>query len=401
MNWEKEAFHLLKLLVEIPSINPGESTNFSENYGEKEVGVKFASYLQEYLPEFTTWKEEVLPDRFNYYASYIGGNKFPTILLETHLDTVDIQGMTVEPFELTSSGDKWYGRGACDAKGQLTAMVIGLRKALAENNGVLPLNVLLVAVVDEEHRHRGVDFLMEKSVEADLAIVGEPTSLQFGTYHKGSVRFVLEVNGKSAHSSTPWEGDNAIEKMTDIITIIKEHVKPSVENNSHPLCGKSSLSITLISGGEQVNIIPSNCSIHIDRRLNPQENWQDAIEDIKERVQKAISPNLWEDIIWNEPYLIDPPLENNLNTKELLALTEVLKKLNPNIEYSGLQFGCDASKIQPKGIPTVVFGPGSIQEAHTEDEWIAAEQMVQAINMYSFIFTEIHKSGHWSSDSDE
>ncbi|MEI3607231.1 M20/M25/M40 family metallo-hydrolase [Pseudogracilibacillus sp. SE30717A] len=386
MDWKEEAFELLEKLVSIPSINPGEKPLDEALYGEKAVGDKLLCYFKEYLPDFSYWKEEVLPERFNCFASYVRGENYPTILLETHLDTVDVKGMTVEPFTLTRQGNKWFGRGACDAKGQLTAMIIGLRKALEEQDGKLPVNIILAAVVDEEHKHRGVDHLVEQSVSADLAIVGEPTQLEFGAFHKGSIRFVLETIGKNAHSSTPWNGENAVEKMAEVVMVLKEDAKQAVEGIVHPLCGKSSLSVTLISGGEQVNIIPDQCSIHVDRRLNPQENWQESLDDLRLLVKQKVSFSLWEDLVWQKPYLIDPPLTNDLSTRELVALSDVIQQIRPDFDFVGLQFGCDASKIQPAGIPTVVFGPGSINEAHTADEWIDADELMEAVDIYSTIF---------------
>lgn len=135
-----------------------------------------------------------------------------------------------------------------------------------------------------------------------------------------------------------------------------------------------------------MNIIPDKCSIHVDRRLNSHENWQDSFRELKQTVKKRVNSNLWESILWNKPYLIDPPLTNDLYAEGLIALSESVKKIQPNFSYSGLQFGCDASKIQPTGIPTVVFGPGSITEAHTEDEWIETEELIKAIEIYSIIF---------------
>lgn len=386
MDWKQEAFYLLEQLVAVPSINPGDQELDDGQYSEKIIGDVLLDYIQEYLPSFSCWKEEVLPDRFNCCASYICSEKYPTILLETHLDTVDVNGMIIEPFTLNAKDRKWFGRGACDAKGQLTAMLIGLRKAMDENNGELPVNILFFAVVDEEHKHRGVDYLVNHSLDADLAIVGEPTELKFGAFHKGSIRFVIETSGRSVHSSTPWDGENAIEKMTEVIMVLKEEVKFAVEDIVHPMCGNSSLSVTLISGGEQVNIIPDTCFIHIDRRLNPQEDWKDVLEDTKRMVQDNVSRELWNDITWHKPYLVDPPLTNNLENVGLVGLSNVVSQIDPDFEYVGLQFGCDASKIQPVGIPTVVFGPGSIREAHTADEWILADDLLKAIDMYSIIF---------------
>lgn len=389
MDLKSESFELLDLLVSTPSINPGEKRPYKTPYGEKEVGKKLLSYLQTKFPNLSCWKEEVLPDRFNIYAHYVRGKDYPTILLETHLDTVDVKEMVIEPFTLIETEGKWYGRGSCDAKGQITAMLIGLKKALVEGNGQLPVNIVFAAVVDEEHRHRGVDDLVKGSINADLAIVGEPTELQFGAFHKGSIRFELSTTGKSVHSSTPWKGDNAIEKMSDVIQILKHDIRKMVENITHPLCGKSSVSVTLIQGGEQVNIIPNKCSIHIDRRLNPQEQWQEALNTIKETVKLRVSSAIWNDLIWHDPYLIDPPLSNNLSSKGLQALKRVMEKINSNYDFVGLQYGCDASKIAEHHIPTVVFGPGSIDQAHTNDEWIDIDELLYAIDIYSKVFLTI------------
>lgn len=395
MEWKVSAFNLLSRLVAVPSVNPGEQQSYTRPYGEFEAGEELISYLKEFMPYMTVKKEEVLPGRYNVFATYHRGEEYPTLLLETHLDTVDIQGMTIDPFTLVEKEGKWYGRGSNDDKGQITAMLIGLQKAFLEEKGKLPINVKFVAVVDEEHRHRGVDALVaDDTLQADLAIVGEPTELKMGAFHKGSIRFKVTTHGKNAHSSNPWAGDNAIDKMADVIRVLKGVVREEVETITHPLCGRSAVSQTLISGGEQVNIIPSECTIHVDRRLNPQENWQKALTHIKKVVQKELSDEIWKDVTWHEPYLIDPPLINNTENSSLVTLKRVMGQLDEGFDYVGLQFGCDASKIAPKNIPTVVFGPGSIDQAHTKDEWINSADLMKAIAMYTHIFRNFSR-GKW------
>lgn len=387
MKWETEAFRLLSKLVSIPSVNPGKQEYYTEPYGELEVAEKLITYLKGNMPYMEVGKEEVLPNRYNVYANYYRGVKYPTLLLVTHLDTVGVQGMTIDPFTLVDNHGKWFGRGANDDKGQITAMLIGLQKALHEEEGKVPLNINFVAVIDEEHLHRGVDYLVENDeIHADLAIVGEPTELEVAAFHKGSIRFKVTTHGKSAHSSTPDEGENAIDQMSDTIQVLKGTVKKEVENITHQFCGKSTISQTLINGGEQVNIIPDECTIHVDRRLNPQENWKESFTHIKETVQKEMSDEMWEHITWHHPYLIDPPLFNNLENESLVTLKYIMRELNKEFNYTGLQFGCDASKIAPKGIPTVVFGPGSIKQAHTKDEWLDSKDLMRAVDIYVYIF---------------
>src|SRR5699024_6585945 len=107
---------------------------------------------------------------------------------------------------------------------------------------------------------------------------------------------------------------------------------------------------------------------------------------LKQGIKDNVSEDIWNAITWNKPYLVDPPLANDLENMGLVSLRNALRNSCPTFEYIGLQFGCDASKIQPAGIPTVVFGPGSIREAHTADEWILADDLLKAIDMYSIIF---------------
>ncbi len=399
MDWKAEAYHLLSRLVAIPSINPGEQSDYGAEYGEKEAGDFLFDYLQQQMPYMKVEKKEVLPDRNNIIAAYHRGENFPTILLETHLDTVDVQGMEIDPFQLVEKDGKWYGRGANDAKGQITAMLLGLQKAFHEEGGELPLNILFAATADEEHRHRGVDALVEDdNLKADLAIVGEPTELKVGAFHKGSIRFKVTSRGINAHSSTPWEGENAIDKMADVIQILKSTVREEVEEVTHPFCGKSAISQNLIHGGEQVNIIPGECTIHVDRRLNPQEDWQSAYAHIKDTVHKELAKETSRDITWHQPYLIDPPLSNDLNGTSLMKLKDIMKSRDSDFDYIGLQFGCDASKIAPKNIPTVVFGPGSIRQAHTTDEWIDPAELFEAINIYAQIFRGFSKEAGGSNE---
>ena len=179
--------------------------------------------------------------------------------------------------------------------------------------------------------------------------------------------------------------------MADVIQVLKSNVREEVESITHPFCGKSAISQNLIDGGEQVNIIPGECTIHVDRRLNPQEDWQAAYAHIKDTVHKELAEKTSQDITWHKPYLIDPPLSNDLNGASLIKLKHIMKNIDSDFDYIGLQFGCDASKIAPKNIPTVVFGPGSIRQAHTNDEWIDPKELSEAINIYAHIFRNFSK----------
>jgi acetylornithine deacetylase len=152
--------------------------------------------------------------------------------------------------------------------------------ALAElaRTGPPPTDVLLAAVVDEEYQYRGVSALLDRDTRFAAAIVGEPTELDLIVAHKGSVRFPVTTLGVACHSSTPWEGDNAITRMTDLLQLLHREIEPEVAAKSHPRVGQATFCVSLINGGSAVNTVPARCTIHVDRRTLPGEDpltvWQ-------------------------------------------------------------------------------------------------------------------------------
>ncbi|UCZ52886.1 M20/M25/M40 family metallo-hydrolase [Bacillus shivajii] len=377
--WQEKTKVLLEQLVNTPSVNPRDNELIE---GEANVAEKLIEYVKENIPEAVIETQPVLNDRYNVVIKYEVSDNLPTVLLESHLDTVEVDQMIIEPFKMTEKDQKWWGRGVCDAKGQLASMIIGLEKAISDNKP-LSMNVIIAAVVDEEHLHRGVDELVNLNPKADFSIVGEPTKLRLGGVHKGSIRFKIETSGIPAHSATPWDGENAIYSMSDIIQCIKSKVVPEVEKKVHPLIGPSSVSVNLISGGEQVNAVPGKCEIHVDRRLNPGENWEEAYVSIKETLKRELTDATYSNTVFKDPYLIDPALDNELDDLNIQEFQTFLSNHHLNSDVIGLPFGCDASKVVKAITPTIVFGPGSIEQAHTKDEFIEIEQIMKAVHLYA------------------
>lgn len=372
---------LLSDMIAIPSVNPGET-----DPGEIHAELGMARYLRDYFerqpyPD-SIFFEEVLPNRPNVVVQVGKNAEKPTLLLETHTDTVGVDMMTIEPFVPELRGNRLYGRGATDAKGQLTAMIVGLEMAWEQSGGQLPTNVVLAATADEEHLHRGIDRLIEQKWKADGAIVGEPSELRVIVATKGSIRFQIRTTGVPAHSSSPRDGKNAIYLMAKVIRIIEEKIAPMIEQRTDPLCGYAAASVTLISGGRQVNIIPESCVIDVDRRLLPGEHWENAYNEIKETVFDHLSPEEQTRVRFEYPYLIDPALADGPNAVMSRALSGELQKLGLDGTPVGASFGTDASKIALADIPVVVFGPGSIRQAHTKDEYIDVEELLKAAEVY-------------------
>lgn len=390
-DWHQKAVSLLSQMVSIASVNPGDKVTTDTNYTEQRMAQFLINYFQQQTCHYDVTSEEILPGRPNVYIKTGHSSTKRTLLLETHLDTVDVQEMTIDPFAPVLKEGKLFGRGSCDAKGQLTAMILGLEMAIEQTNGHLPINVILAATVDEEHLHRGVDRMVANKTAADGAVAGEPTELKLVTATKGSIRFKIITTGKSAHTASPEEGVNAIYLMADVIQAINKNLIPQLITRTHPLCGNATAAVTVIKGGQQVNIVPDNCVIDVDRRLLPGEDWEMAFIEIKNTVLNYVDANLHGNIQFEHPYLIDPSLETDLKSSLVWALGDLLSQRGEESQAVGVPFGTDASKIALLGIPTVVFGPGSIKQAHTKDEYIKIEEIIKAAEIYRDLMLHFHQ----------
>ncbi len=260
-----------------------------------------------------------------------------------------------------------------DAKGPLAAFMMAMAH-LAGGGIRPPCSVVLAAVVDEEHQYRGVTHLLETDRKIVAAIVGEPTELDIVIAHKGCVRFQVRTHGKSAHSSMPWDGDNAIERMTQVIDYVRRHIAPALLSTSHPLVGPATICTTLIEGGSGINVVPHECAIHIDRRTLAGEEPLTIWRDYKDRLE-ALQPG---HIEVSEPYVVDYALDTSADSQVVSALTASARGNDGAGDVVGVNYGTDASKIARAGIPAVVFGPGSIRDAHQPDESIDVRQVMAA-----------------------
>ncbi len=354
-------------LVRINSVN----ASYEGGPGEREV----ARYVQHFFEQrgIETWEQEVFPGRPNVLARLPGRDSRRRLVLEAHTDTVSVKGMTIAPFDPVIADGKMFGRGACDTKAGLATMMHAMAFLKAE--GITPeCDVLLAAVVDEEFSYRGVVKLCE-DLQAEAAIVAEPTEMRVVIATKGVLRCRILVHGKSAHSSKPQLGVNAITQMARVIAAI-EADNERMRGLQHPLVGHGTCNVGVIQGGTQVNFVPDRCAIEIDRRLLPGERAKDAVRHY--RALLACLPEVKAEI--EEPLLlVDEALDTPFETQVVQVASSLLRDLGLEAAPCGVPFGCDASKLSRAGIPSIVFGPGSIDRAHTADEWVELDQVEQAL----------------------
>lgn len=360
-------------LVRINSVNPAYEGGVSE--------ATVAAYIREFFGSrgIVASEQEALPGRPNLLVRIPGSDPGGRIVLEAHTDTAGVSGMSGDPFAPEIRDGRMYGRGSCDTKAGLAAMMHAVASIAAD--GIVPrCEVLLAAAADEEFSFRGVVKLRE-GLKADAAIVAEPTSLRLVAATKGVLRFRVGSRGKAAHSSKPQLGVNAVYHMARIVTALEEDSN-RLQQHVHPLLGPPTFNTGVIQGGTQVNIVPDSCVIEIDRRLLPGESPRQVWQEYRAFLESLSTciPGL--QVETEAPMLEDLPLETAASEAVVAVASRVLRELGLDPEPAGVPYGSDASKLSAVGIPSIVFGPGSIDQAHAAVEYVDCEEVLLASEFY-------------------
>jgi len=372
----KEVLELTKAMVAIPSVNPQEKSAVQSPYGEAQIAEFICSWLKK--NNLDAKIQQAQPNRPNVTAFAPGQNKDKTLLLSGHMDTVDIQQMSIEPFEPQIKDNRLYGRGSCDTKGPLAAIMIAFRDRV--NAGNLPYNLAFLATCGEEYNTLGSCYYAEKTdTKPTSAIFAEPTNLKVVVAHKGIVRLLLTCFGKSAHSATPKLGDNAIYTMNKAILAVKRFANKLTYNTEHPLLGTETLSLTTIKGGQQINIIPDKCRAELDWRTIPGHTPQQCLDQL----QKAISEQLPQKKFELELLLTYNPMQTEPSDPFIQALLDAVEKTTKSRQTTSVPYGTDASPFTHLNIPMAIFGPGNPDKAHTADEFIEIKQLEKGLEAYN------------------
>jgi acetylornithine deacetylase/succinyl-diaminopimelate desuccinylase-like protein len=316
--------------------------------------------------------QKVLPGRPNLLARLRPVGKIrQTVLLAPHLDTVNVASeQQLSPF--TRRG-RMYGRGACDTKGSVATFFTALCDLARSGGRPHSTELVFAGLVDEEQAQAGSRCLAQQKFKADLAIVGEPTNLVVATAHKGSVWLNVETRGRSAHGATPWFGKNAVHEMARVVDVLESDFSTHLRQRCHPLLGCASVSVGTIHGGTQPNIVPDRCVISVDRRTLPGETESGARREIATFL-RARKLNAKVSSVKLKPCY---PMETDAN----LPLVRTFLLSLGQRRSVGLHYFCDAAVLARAGIPSVVFGPGDIAQAHTADEWIELAQLERGRDM--------------------
>lgn len=364
---------LLRDLVRLPSVNPmGRDLKGPEVYEHR-----VTAYLEEFFRDLGVpyERQAIAPQRENIVARYEAPGARRTLMFEAHQDTVPTDHMTIAPFGAEVANGRLYGRGACDIKGGMAAMLAAFARLVREKPAGAA-NLVMACTVDEEHTFLGVQHLVQRGPRADFAVVAEPTQLEIVVAHKGVVRWVVSTTGRSCHSSRPELGVNAVYRMGAVLLCLERYAERLRASRSDPLLGPPTLSVGRIHGGTSVNTVPERSSIEVDRRLIPGEDPGEAERDMMEAIRS--DPAITFPVECSAPLLTMPALGPQGSDEIVARLGRAVDAVVGAHRVVTVPYGTDASTLAAAGIPAVVFGPGDIAQAHTCDEWVALDEVERA-----------------------
>ena len=318
----------------------------------------------------------------------------PGLIFNSHLDVVPSgeAPWTYPPFEPKIVNGRVYGRGACDAKGSLAAMMAAMRLTL-QFPKKLRGQLILIAVAAEETGGFGTQFWLKNrggDIRPSMGIIGEPSGLKPVIGHKGVSRRKLSVRGRSAHSSNPSQGRNAIYPIARLALFIEE-LNKRLAQTSHLLLGSPLVSANVIRGGVKDNVIPDYCELQMDRRRIPGEGGDQFDRELSEWVRNMLAGDpsfqcqieiLGHD---KEPVVVSP--DEPIVQAAIRAIQDVTgRKETPG----GFVAATDMAFLVHQGkIPSVILGPGHLAQTHVVDEFVEINQLETAALIYFHLITQL------------
>ncbi len=377
---QEKVVQLSSELVSIDSVNlryPGAT------HGEREI----ARYVEHYYQRLGLDVEsyEVAPNRPNVIAQLPCPHPVGTILLDSHTDTVSVVPVGEALFRPEIRAGRLYGRGACDDKGPLAAMMIAMERLL-QRRSELRVNVIALASVDEESGGSGINSFIDRGFVVDAAVVGEPTELKVVRAHKGNLIWRVTALGRAAHTSKPENGVNAIYQIMPVLQAIREEVEPSLSAITHPLLTSPTITVTMIEGGAGLNIVPAECAIALGRRTLPNEDVGNVVREMRELFARLQHDNPGLELRVVEPQIEPVGLDTPVDAPIVQAARRAAKMVTGDDQPVGVPCGSHARWLSGRGdIPCVLLGPGCVDDAHTANESISLEELTKAPALYEEI----------------
>ena len=365
----KSVTELCQALVRIPSVNPDGDPGVAKT-GEADCAAFVGGFLRHCGAEVVL--EEALPGRPNVIGRFTSdpspdGMAKPRIVFGPHLDTVGVGGMSIDPFGGELRDGRIWGRGACDTKGPMAAMLWALHEMRGEL-AALPVEVHFAGFMSEESdQHGSRHFAKHHGADYAFAMIAEPTDMKTVFKHKGCLWADIETFGVAVHGSRPELGDNAIVKMARLIKALDADFRAqlAIAGGEDDWVGKSTISLGMIHGGTRPNITADHCRLTVDIRFNPPIAKLGGPLGMLGDFVKHCDPSAKVAARGRTQPCLDT-LSTNLFVQKLVACGAAL---------TGAPWFCDAAYLAEAGVPAIALGPGSITQAHTKDEWIDVAEL--------------------------
>ena len=376
---------LLRKLVSIPSVNPMLADDPA--IGTEKPLAEFMAGFLERRGFQVDWIEPIA-GRPNVVGRFGPAQPRRSILVESHIDTQGIHGMTVPPFEGGVRDGRLYGRGACDTKGPMAAALHALQPELLHRLAEAGVQVIYVGAVGEEKGNVGAEQLADLQLGADEALILEPTELAIVHAHKGAMWFEVETRGRAAHGSNPRLGVNAIQGMLKVIQGIEADVAAVQQKPPHPLLGQATVNFGLIRGGSSINIVPDRCVLEVDRRTLPGEDNAAILSRVRQQLAALEEQGLVTG--WDVRAIKDgTPFETTASSRLVQRLAASCRGAGEPGRTEGAAWYSDAGPFARTCREVAVFGPGSITQAHTVDEYIELASLEKGRAILFDFFTQL------------
>ncbi len=346
------------------------------NSTSSESNLDLILFIQNYLESYKIKSEIIFNEektKANLHA-IIGPSEKSGVVLSGHTDVVPVDGQKwdTDPFKLSEKANKLFGRGTADMKSFL-AVALAMVPVMVKKNLKKPIH--LAFSYDEEVGCLGapslVDHISKYSIKPLVVIVGEPTNMEIVNSHKGVMGFMTSLTGLEGHSSAPEKGLNTIiyaSKLINFISTLYEEEKL----NKNPIFDPpyTTIHIGTIQGGSALNIIPKKCSFVWEYRYLPDQESNNIIDKFNSYVTETLLPEM--KVVYKDANISTrqiahvPPLKSSNNTE----IENLIMKLAKSNTVKTVSYGTEGGIFQKKDIPTIVCGPGSIEQAHKANEFI-------------------------------
>jgi len=371
----ERAARLLSDLVAIRTVNPMGRPYTSREPVERQA----VEYIAELFRPYDVAVERLAasPIHESLLITVAGRQRGPHTLLESHLDTVPADDWPETAFSPRLCDGRLYGRGSCDDKGSLVAMILAVLE-IFEAGDRPPLPVALLAAGDEEYAQTGIRQFVALDYPLARAVIGEPTRLQPILQHKGVIRWEITVHGRSAHSSQPERGRDAIAGAVSVIQRLAEHQRRLGERFVSRLVTAPTITVTMIHGGRTCNAVADQCTLSVDFRVIP---GMSPTESRDELISWLATPGL--EVSHSEAQVIASPLATSPDDPFALAALEICRRVTgrDDLQFGGAPYGTDAAWLAGR-TSAIVLGPGGIEHAHAVDEHIELADVVSAAQIY-------------------